>query len=200
MNCRSEPFETANPLRKLTMLALFDFSKAFDCIPHKVLLLKLQKMDISGLPLARFFNYLQGRQQAVRINRAYHSGYRLIESSVLQGSVLGPLLYELYSNDLPTVPVHCKCRRYADDTQVYLHTIPAEVDNTLELVEPDAQTVLDRAVVKGLELNAKKTHVIILSSSPNVSAIDLANLRKIRINNMTLKYAAVVKNLVIIMN
>ena len=65
--------------RMVTILVLFDFSKAFDCIPHKLLLTKLQMMGITGTPLRWFFNYLQGRQQAVRITRARHSGYRPIE-------------------------------------------------------------------------------------------------------------------------
>ena len=167
--------------RKLTILVLFDFSKAFGCIPHKALLIKLQKMGISRLSLAWFFNYLQGRQQAVRIDRARHSGYRPIASGVPQGSVLEPLLFGLYSSDLPTVLVHCKCRKYA-------------------LVKRDSQAVSNWAVANGLEVNETKTQVIILGSLPYVSAIDLANLRKIRINNTPLKYATEVKNLGVIIN
>ena len=61
-------------------------------------------------------------------------------------------------------------------------------------MERDAQAVSDWAVANGLELNAKKTQVIILGSLPYVSAFDPANLCKIRINNTPLKYATEVKN------
>ena len=123
-----------------------------------------------------------------------------IASGVPQGSVLGPVLFGLYSSDLRTVLAHCKCRRYANDTQMYLHTVPTKLDNALTLVERDAQAVSDWAETNGLELNAKKTQVIILGSSPYVSAINLANLRKITINHTPLGYATEVKNLGVIMN
>ena len=67
-------------------------------------------------------------------------------------------------------------------------------------MEQDVQAVSDWAATDGLELNAMKTQVIILGSSTYVSAIDLANLRKIRINNTPLKYVTEVKILEVIMN
>ena len=89
--------------RMVTILALFDFSKAFDCIPHRALLSKLQALGISGTPLTWFYNCLQGRYQAVRIDRARHSEFRPIASGVPQWSVLGPIMFGLYSRDLPSV-------------------------------------------------------------------------------------------------
>ena len=121
----------------VSILILFDFSKAFDCILYKTLLSKLQKMGITGPPLMWFFKYLQGRQQAVRILRAWHSGYRPIASGFPQGSVQVLLLFGLFSSDLPTVLVHCKCRMYANDTQIYYHALPSKLDDALGLVERD---------------------------------------------------------------
>ena len=95
---------------------------------------------------------------------------------------------------------YCKCRRCADDTQIYLHTVPTELDNALALLERNTQAVSDWAATNGLELNAMKMHVIILGSSPYVSAINLTNLRKITINNTQLRYATEVKNLGVIIN
>ena len=144
--------------RTVTILVLFDFSKAFDCIPHKLLLTKLQMMGITGISLRWFFNYLQGRQQAVRITRARHSGCRPIALGVPQGSVLGPITYGLFSSDLPRVLIHCRCR-------MYLHALPYKLDDALGLVERDAQAVADLALSNGLELNTEKTKFIILGSA-----------------------------------
>ena len=127
----------------VTILVLFDFSKAFDCIPHKLLLTKLQMMGITGTPLRWFFNYLQGRQQAVCITRARPSDYRPISSGVPQRSVLGPILYGLFITDLPRVLMYCKCRKYADDIQIYLDALSSKLDGTLGLVERDAQAIAD---------------------------------------------------------
>ena len=82
-----------------------------------------------------FFNFLQGMQQAVPIARAWHSGYRPIASDVPQDSILGTLLFGLFSSDLPRVLIHCKYRKYADGTQIYFHALPSKPDDTLGLVE-----------------------------------------------------------------
>ena len=134
----------------VTILVLFDFSKALDCITHMTLLTKLQRMGISGLPL-RFFNNLQGRQQAVRITRARCSGCRPISSDVPQISVLGPLLFGLFSTDLPRMLTHC--RKYADDTQIYYQALPSKLDNSLGLIDRDVQAVSDWDLNNGLELS-----------------------------------------------
>ena len=89
--------------RMVTNSVLFEFSKAFDCIIHKLLLIKLQTMGITGTPLRWFFNYLQSRQQAVRITRARHSSYKPIASGISQGSVLGPIMCGSFSSDLSRV-------------------------------------------------------------------------------------------------
>ena len=83
---------------------------------------------------------------------------------------------------------------------MYLHTLPTGMKNALDRVEKDSQAVADWAVANGLELNAKKTQVIIIGSSQYISAIHLNELRRIRINGTPLAYATEVKNLGVIMN
>ena len=129
---------------------------------------------------------MQDRQQAVWITRAQHSGYRPIVTGVPQGSVLGPILFGLFSSDLPRVLTHCKCRKYTDDTQIYYHALPSKLDDVPGLVERDAQNVADWALNNLLELNTKKTQVIILGSAHYTSFIDLIRLRKICVNNTPL--------------
>ena len=63
--------------------------------------------------------------------------------------------YDFGSSDLPRVLIHCKCRKYANDTQIYYHVLPSKLDDAPGLAERDAQAVADWALNNGLELNSK---------------------------------------------
>ena len=97
-----------------------DVTKAFDSIDHQLMLLKLQNIDVDGIELAWFRNYLHGRMQCVAIGKA-KSSLKPISSGVPQGSILGPLLFIIFMNNLPAVVSSCNIQLYADDTIVYCH-------------------------------------------------------------------------------
>ena len=108
--------------KHLTAVILLDMRKAFDSIDHTLLLVKLQ--DVGASPLALewlqwFRSYLTARYQVVTIGTA--SSERLhVASGVPQGSILGPLLFSIYMNDLSSVPQHCSVQCYVDDTKLLL--------------------------------------------------------------------------------
>jgi hypothetical protein len=99
-------------------IAFCDISKAFDRVWHKGLLSKLYRIGIQGELLSWFENYLTGRTQRVTID-GQESEWQNITAGVPQGSVLGPLLFLIYINDLTTV-VQSDIRLFADDTILYM--------------------------------------------------------------------------------
>ena len=84
---------------KLTCVIFLDISKAFDTIDHNILLSKLYKYSIRGNTLNWYMNYLSNRYQFVSTNNT--SSFLKIECGVPQGSILGPILFISYINDLP---------------------------------------------------------------------------------------------------
>ena len=95
-----------------------DFSKAFDTVNHTVLLKKLFHYGIRGNALEWFESYLSGRQQYVTYN-GYTSSTKYIICGVPQGSILGPLLFLIYINDLQKVCNSSTPILFADDTNLF---------------------------------------------------------------------------------
>ena len=104
--------------RSLEVRAIFlDISKAFDKVWHDGLIFKMRQNGVSGRLLKLFQNYLNNRKQRVVLNR-FPAGYSTIESDVPQGSVLGPLLFLIYINDLErNIKSNLKC--FADSTMLF---------------------------------------------------------------------------------
>ena len=94
-----------------------DFAKAFDSVPHRLLLYKLKSFGISGALLAWIECFLTGRKQRVVI-RGQSSPWFPVLSGVPQGSVLGPLLFVLYIDDIDSCFLHSTVLKYADDVKV----------------------------------------------------------------------------------
>ena len=96
-----------------------DFSRAFDVVPHNLLLTKMERQfGISSNLLSWFKSYLTNRYQRVVLN-GYTTDWVSVTSGVPQGSILGPTLFLMYINDLPDVLSHSKCLLFADDAKIF---------------------------------------------------------------------------------
>lgn len=136
-----------------------DFSKAFDSVPHQRLLKKLEGYGIGGNLLNWLQSFLLGRKQRVKVNGSF-SSWEEVTSGVPQGSVMGPVLFILFINDLPEV-VEQICSMYADDTKVYG---PSKDHDTLQ---SDLDKLVDWADKWQLRFNAGKCSVIHLGRANN---------------------------------
>ena len=103
----------------MSVVVLLDMSKAFDSISHTVLLQKLQALGVSSPSLDWFHSYLTGRCQRVRIHDTV-SDLLPLKYGVPQGSILGPVVFTIYVNDLLSVPLHRKSAGHVDDNKLYL--------------------------------------------------------------------------------
>ena len=105
----------------ITHTVFIDFSKAFDTINQEILLKKLFHLGFKQSSINWFQNYLTNRKQKIIANNKF-SDLKDIVCGVPQGSILGPLLFLLYVNDLGDCLQYTKYKLYADDTVLYLST------------------------------------------------------------------------------
>ena len=135
----------------------FDLSKAFDSVPHRLLIHKLKSFGIHGTLLAWIQNYLTHRRQRVTINGS-NSEWLTVTSGVPQGSILGPLLFLLYINDLPTVlSTNTLCAIFADDPKITRH-IQSHQDHLI--LQRDITNVHNWSTAWGLKFNSNKCMVL----------------------------------------
>ena len=136
---------------------LMDLSKAFDTINHDLLIAKLQAYGMERNSLMLIMNYLRNRYQRTKVNGSF-SSWEEVLTGVPQGSVLGPLLFNIYLNDLFYIADKADICNFADDTTPY--SCGYELKEVMEDVEYDCITLVEWFRDNYLTLNADKCHLL----------------------------------------
>ena len=138
-----------------------DFSKAFDTVDHSILLSKLNHYGIRGIAHNWFESYLCNRKQFVTYN-GVQSTMKTIKCGVPQGSILGPLLFLIYINDLVNICNHTAPFLFADDTNLFKHG--TDLNDIVESLNLELNEISLWLKVNKLSLNIKKTHYMVFTT------------------------------------
>ena len=174
LNAQSSILHSLNK-NQIALLLLLDYSKAFDVLDHSTLLRKLEHYGIRGIALKWFESYLSGRSQFVSLNGS-NSSLESMVYGVPQGSILGPLLFVIYINDLPGISNLAKFILYADDANIII--TGSNIQEIISKIDHLTDVLIKWVYSNGLALNLKKTCYMVFSKR----RVDLSSLQ-VKIDN-----------------
>ena len=156
--------------RKAVILVLLDLSAAFDTVDHEIMCHRLERLlGLRGKPLAWFRSYLTARSQCVSVEEALSEIVCLL-FGVPQGSVLGPILFTIYTLPLSKIADRhgIQIHMYVDDTQLYVSYDVTDMEQRQEVsvrLEKCISDIQSWMVTNKLQLNGSKTELVVLASS-----------------------------------
>lgn len=142
-------------------LLLLDYSKAFDTLDHSALCSKLRYFGVSNVAVQFFSDYLDNRRQRV-VTDGVLSDIINIKKGVPQGSVLGPLLFSIYTADFSKFLKYCDSHQYADDLQISFNFSLNDVVIAVNKINMDLATICRISKAHGLILNEAKTQLLVI--------------------------------------
>jgi len=176
---------------EIIILILLDFTKAFDTVDHNILLNKLKVyFGFSDSAIALLRSYLENRQQRVKVDSNFSSS-KCVRYGVPQGSILGPILFTLFINDIVQSCKNSSIHLYADDTQIYCSRPIGLSEDLVARLNEDLQSISTWATVNSLCLNASKSKAILISQSQ----VYLSSIPPIVLNGEIIPYERVVTSL-----
>ena len=133
-----EKWRKALDKRNIAGALLTDLSKAFDCLNHELLIAKLEAYGFNNSALRFIYDYLKNRMQRTKVNGSY-SSWRKLLYGVPQGSILGPLLFNIFINDIFLFLEKTQIANYADDNSTY--AVEKDVTTLLQTLESETFNV-----------------------------------------------------------
>ena len=146
--------------KKFVGAVLMDLSKAFDCVPHDLLIAKMHAYGFDLETLMLFFTYLKNRKQGVKVNNTIHSFMTMV-SGVPQGSILGPMLFNLFINDITYFFEHSDLINYADDNTI--SAFGNTIKDLIKTLESESEIAINWLDVNDMIANPDKFQSIIIN-------------------------------------
>ena len=162
---------------------LMDLSKAFDCVPHDLLIAKMHAYGFDFNTLTFFYSYLKNRKQSVKINNTLSTFMSLI-SGVPQGSILGPILFNLFTNDLIHFIKNADIINYADDNTISANA--KTINELIEKLESESKNAIKWFTENNMIVNPDKFKAILINrfgKTNKEEILDLGNSTKIKSEN-----------------
>ena len=179
---------------RCTLATYIDYRKAFDTVNHQILLHKLYYLGIAGMTYNWLADYLTNRYQCVVANGVASPDLHIV-CGVPQGSILGPLLFLAYINDMPRVIQNCTVCLYADDAVLYADGRTfAEAGG---LVQGDLDRMGKWSDDNQLTVNIKKTKCMVFGAH---KTFDMRSLPDIRLKGQTLQFVDLFKYLGVLLD
>ena len=150
--------------KSASLLVLLDMSKAFDSLNHNLLLGKFRKLGLKASVTSWFSSYLSSRYQRVRYEDSV-SELLPVTNGVSQGSILGPMLFPIYINDLISVITHSQPAANVDDSQLYFKFSVSDATSAMAAVNQDLRDISKWCATNSLLINPEKTKLVAVGSA-----------------------------------
>jgi retron-type reverse transcriptase len=168
----TEAVKSSLDRRQCSGAVLTDLSKAFDCLPHDLMIAKLNAYNVNKNDVELIASYLRGRQQRVKIGNQ-RSNWSYLKKGVPQGSILGPVLFNFFLNDLLLPTSEHTIVNYADDTTIVASS--PTMDLLLDKLSSATDTVLKWFAYNGMKANPSKFEFIVFGQNTNRVSLSIRN-------------------------
>jgi Reverse transcriptase (RNA-dependent DNA polymerase) len=155
----------ATDAKLMSFLVLLDFSKAFDSVDHQLLCEKLMlRFGFTSSAISMIKSYLADRVQCVSVDGVV-SEVLPVTAGVVQGSILGPLLFSLFIDDICSQIKACQFHMYADDVQVYTNCRSGDIARCINNLNADLNRIHLWSITNGISINTSKSQAMIINKA-----------------------------------